>query len=727
MANPSSVSLLFSFSILKKLFWPNLLAALTTCIGFLTLLTVKVPLVKQYVLSTSLAVVATWALTSITMLVLLPLLPPPVARSWTGARARWTLYILKYKRVFTYGLISFSMICALGAGFLNWSPRLLDDLPKKHPTRLATENIDKHLGGLIPQDIILEAGKKLTWDTPQAVVNLDALLGQLRKINGIGSATGLSDVLKMATPNFNLSRVSKNSLAEMYFLFSLAPENPLRAYFSSDGKTTRISLRLNDVPAERVKNILRQATQMAQYYFPDHKVTTVGMANNAHRLNSTLSHELIFGFWQALFAIFILLIFVFKSLRWSLLACAPNLVSPALLLGALAVLDTPVKPGIALVFSIAIGISFNNTVYLLERLRSQPRCTPSGIRRAFYLESNACLVSTLVIFVGFVVFLGSYFSLNRYFGAFMLLSILGGLIGDLILLPALLALHPSLLNKKLKAQKSVLKPTSHAPGAEPLPSNIAASILLVFILGLTGFGTNSQADNKSKGKILLEEAAKAISAKDESAEVTLKIIEAGGDVKERKVTIKRKGGKKSHVLVRLQDPPDLRGTAFLSHFSEGSEEQWLYLPSTKSVRRIVGSGKSSGFLGSEITYDDLSASSAKGAEINYLKETKLGGIPVYVVDILGNKKVSAYSKVRTYISLDRKFILRGEYFDWSGKLLKVLTFEKYKKYPGGVWRAAITRIKNVQNKRATELIINNLRGNQNLPDSDFSQQALESD
>ena len=124
--------------------------------------------------------------------------------------------------------------------------------------------------------------------------------------------------------------------------------------------------------------------------------------------------------------------------------------SPLIIFAVLAL--SPLS-GLAIIFSIALGLAFNNTVYVLNRLRAlTPKTGGLPVTKTFYLEGNPCLVSTLIVMVGFSVFLFSYFQLNQTFGACMLVSISAGLVGDLVFLPALLKACPWLLAEKGKPQ-----------------------------------------------------------------------------------------------------------------------------------------------------------------------------------------------------------------------------------------------------------------------------------
>ena len=204
------------------------------------------------------------------------------------------------------------------------------------------------------------------------------------------------------------------------------------------------------------KQLLARIRLRAGAVFPDSKVQLGGMGAVVHLIQDELSKELIFGFWQAVILIVVLLAFIFRSPRWAVVACLPNLVAPISLLGYLALTHTPIKPGVAIIFSIALGLAFNNTVYVLNRMRALMRRKGRlPVTRTFYLEGNPCLVSTLIVMIGFSVFLFSYFKLNQTFGACMLVSITAGLIGDLVFLPALLKMYPRLLESKDSARELV--------------------------------------------------------------------------------------------------------------------------------------------------------------------------------------------------------------------------------------------------------------------------------
>lgn len=434
---------------LRVLLGANFLAALTPMIGFLSLTTAKAPLIRDFGINVAVSIFICWVVTNILLGPLMILLPPPRARRWAWSKARWSLYFFRKSGAIAFLIITVSVALAIKGQKLSWTARLFDDLPSDHQVRNSSELIDRKLGGMIPIDLELRGPQEI-WDDPARLAKLDELIRDFRTYPGVGSAVGLPDLIAAAnlTPQQRLP-ASKASTAEILFLYSLSDQSPLKNYLNTDSSKTRIAVRAQDIPSNELDQLVSHLKQAARKKFPGFKVTATGMGSTIHVLNNQLSKDLIFGFWPAMFAIFLVLILVFRSLRWAFVACIPNLVPPAVLLGFLALSHTPIKPSIAIIFSIALGLAFNNTVYYLERLRRlqrHSRLNHLDVEKALWLEGNPCLISSLTLLAGFSVFLVSFFAMNRTFGFYMILSMVAGLVGDLILLPTLLKSCPWLLS-----------------------------------------------------------------------------------------------------------------------------------------------------------------------------------------------------------------------------------------------------------------------------------------
>lgn len=250
------------------------------------------------------------------------------------------------------------------------------------------------------------------------------------------------------------------------------------------------------------------------------------------------------------------------------------------------------------------------------------------------------------------------------------------------------------------------------------------NIGVLLIVAMLAGGYARAAVNNGDAKSILEQVQKNVTSKDEVGTLKMTIVEADGTKKDREIEVRRKGGEgKQKVLVRLHSPADLKGTALLS-VSKGKEsDQWLYLPSSKQTRRIQSGKRSSSFLDSELSYEDMGSASDTKVSSKVLRQDTIGGKTFAVIqnDLQGE---SSYGKVLVWVDLATYLVGKTEIYDKAGKLLKETSLTNYKQFGGGPWRAQRLEVKNVQNKRSTLLELSNLKLNQNLSDEEFTESAL---
>ena len=288
------------------------------------------------------------------------------------------------------------------------------------------------------------------WKNPQNLQKLNALTEKWRKQNTSSSLVSLVDLMNVGEAGKAVPK-TKAAAAEIQFLYGMSEGNPIRYFLSGDEKWTRVAFRLPDMPADKSQKLIAKLTEDIQTTFPHMKVKTAGLAAIVPPMNNELSKELMWGFFGALFWIVVMLAVAFRSIRWALVSVIPNLTPPAILLGVLALSDIAIKPGIAIIFSISIGIAFDNTIYVLGRLREfmkhskVKRHKTLPMYQVMKAETTPCLISSLALLAGFSIFIFSYFPVNKIFGLFMLIAILAGLLGDLVWLPAMLQKYPWLL------------------------------------------------------------------------------------------------------------------------------------------------------------------------------------------------------------------------------------------------------------------------------------------
>ena len=211
------------------------------------------------------------------------------------------------------------------------------------------------------------------------------------------------------------------------------------------------------------------------------------------------------------------------------------------------------------------------------------------------------------------------------------------------------------------------------------------------------------------------------------ADVSMILISAKGQRAERKMrvqTLEVQGdGDKS--LTIFDSPNDVAGTAFLSiSHALTEDDQWIYLPAVKRVKRIASKNKSGPFVGSEFAYEDMSSFELAKYKFKLLREETYEKDAVYVVEQVPIDEFSGYSKQIVWIDKAHYRARKIEYYDKKQSLLKTLYLDEHKLYKNKYWRPLRAFMENVQTGKSTELITHSLIFDVGLKDSDFDESSL---
>ncbi len=176
-------------------------------------------------------------------------------------------------------------------------------------------------------------------------------------------------------------------------------------------------------------------------------------------------------------------------------------------------------------------------------------------------------------------------------------------------------------------------------------------------------------------------------------------------------------------LIVFNSPKDVKGTATLTYTHKiGADDQWLFLPAVKRVKRISSSNKSGPFVGSEFAYEDLSSQEVEKYSYKFLKEE---GSLLYVEQDPVDPKSGYTRRIATY-NKDKGYRLeKVEFYDRKNALLKTLTYSDYKLYKDKFWRALTMNMVNHQSNKQTMLRFSDYNFSAGLSDDDFTQVALE--
>lgn len=178
-------------------------------------------------------------------------------------------------------------------------------------------------------------------------------------------------------------------------------------------------------------------------------------------------------------------------------------------------------------------------------------------------------------------------------------------------------------------------------------------------------------------------------------------------------------------LVLFETPRDIEGTALLSHAQIlEPDNQWLYLPALKRVKRISSANKSGPFVGSEFAFEDFTSLELNKFSYRYVGEEPCGDLRCDVVERTPRYENSGYTRQVAKIDQDIYQIREVQFYDRRGEMLKTLTLEDYRDYGHGIWRAHLLHMVNHQTGKSTDLVYGDYRFGAGLQDKDFEKGRL---
>ncbi|NQV36674.1 MAG: outer membrane lipoprotein-sorting protein [Candidatus Marinimicrobia bacterium] len=246
---------------------------------------------------------------------------------------------------------------------------------------------------------------------------------------------------------------------------------------------------------------------------------------------------------------------------------------------------------------------------------------------------------------------------------------------------------------------------------------ISISILIagmVFAQDITGLDIIQNVYNRPTGD-------------DMKGDLTMIIENARGNqrIREIKQYVKDFGDMEKKIMFFMA-PADVRNTSFMnwSYTEESkSDDQWIYLPALKKVKRISSDSKSDNFMGSDFTYDDLGDRHPMEDIHRLLREESIEGKETYVVESIPKDEEYMYSRTITWVVKDSWIGLKKEFYDEDDELLKILTVQEQLKSDGII---ILTHVKmsNIQSGQSTVMSFSNVEVNTGLAENTFTERMM---
>ena len=249
---------------------------------------------------------------------------------------------------------------------------------------------------------------------------------------------------------------------------------------------------------------------------------------------------------------------------------------------------------------------------------------------------------------------------------------------------------------------------------------IIIGVLLTLTVGLVS------AQESLSGRDIIEKTLNLPSGDDMTSTLTMTLTNKSGQTRVRDIKQFTKDlGKVEKAIMFFLSPADVKNTSFMnwSYDSDKDDDQWIYLPALRKVKRISSDSKSDYFMGSDFTYDDLGDRKIDADTHTLLREDKVGNEECYVVESISKNEDYMYSKTITWIRKSNFVGFKKEFYDEDGELLKVLTIKSVEQIEG-FWTITNSEMKNIQNNHSTQMKLKDIKINTGIADSKFSERMM---
>lgn len=263
----------------------------------------------------------------------------------------------------------------------------------------------------------------------------------------------------------------------------------------------------------------------------------------------------------------------------------------------------------------------------------------------------------------------------------------------------------------------------------PLKNVTALALLTAAGLMLVAPQPHAQTAQE-KGLAIVQEADRRDDGYgDSTATMKMVLTNRHGDTSTRQMRMKTKEVPDKSVgdkaLIVFDQPRDVKGTALLT-FTKIIEpdDQWLYLPALKRVKRIASVNKSGPFVGSEFAFEDMASQEVGKFNYKYLRNEPCGDLECFVVEAYPNYEHSGYTKQIVWMDTAEYRPQKIDFYDRKDTLLKTLTLSDYKQYLGKYWRSLNLMMHNHQSGKESRLVWKDMKLQVGLDERDFTKNAL---
>ena len=464
--------------VITKIGNATLMTNLTTASGFATFILTNSKILKEFGIVASLNIIGIFLLSLLMIPIVYSFLPRPNSKHLKHLKNKWMERIVRemetivrHKKIAVYSVALIGLVLGIiGIYQIKISGSLIEDMPKKAAFFDDIVFFENEFNGIVPLEISIDAKRPkgiYSLSTLRRINRLHETIAEIPELSTPVSIVNAYKYAKQAYYNGNVNYYQLPSPQENRFIISYINNasgdgNLLTNYVDSTGQLARITTFMRDVPTDRMEQIEADLLKAIGKIFPEKRFTVEMTGKSLLFLKGThyLIKNLFLSLLLAVVLIALFMAYMFRSTKMIVVSLIPNLLPLIITAGVMGYTGIPLKPSTILVFSIAFGISVDDTIHFLAKYRQELIDSDWKIKRSVYAALKETGISmfytSVVLFFGFIVFMSSNFGGTRALGGLVAVTLMFAMLANLVLLPSLLiSLEGSFSNERVLKEPKI--------------------------------------------------------------------------------------------------------------------------------------------------------------------------------------------------------------------------------------------------------------------------------
>ncbi len=457
--------------VISKIGNATLMTNITTASGFATFIFTNSQLLNEFGIIASINIMAIFILSLLIIPIIYSFMHKPkekhlehLERKWIDAIVNWMEDTVRHHRIGIYiSTVCIIVVSIIGVYMIRVSGSLIEDMPKGKQFYKDILFFEDEFGGIMPLEILIDTKKPkgvMNLSTLKRMNRLDEEIDEIPELSKSISILNMVKYSKQAFYNGNPKYYQLPTEQEKNFILAYTKNSDsnadlLKNFVDSTGRYARITTFMRDIGTDKMETIEQQMKNKIEQVFPSDRfeVSLTGKALVFLKGTNYLVKNLVISLSLAVLLISLFMAWMFRSYKMIIISLLPNMLPLLITAGLMGYLGVPIKPSTILVFSIAFGISVDDTIHFLAKYRQELIAHKWNVRKSVYgalRETGVSMFYTsVVLFFGFLIFTVSSFGGTKALGGLVSVTLLFAMVSNLLLLPSLLlSLESSIANKK---------------------------------------------------------------------------------------------------------------------------------------------------------------------------------------------------------------------------------------------------------------------------------------